>query len=138
MCATHYVEPTCYLIKFLKGILFLWNVFIRGYAWYGPCAVAIELYYGMFDYGLVPNSYTFPFVLKACSALSAIENGRKIHPQVMRTGWEKDVFADASLIDMYAKCGCVDTARQIFDKISVRDAVLWNSILAAYSQRKAR
>lgn len=92
----------------------------------------------MFDYGLVPNSYTFPFVLKACSALSAIENGRKIHPQVMRTGWEKDVFVDASLIDMYAKCGCVDTARQIFYKISVRDAVLWNSILAAYSQRKAR
>lgn len=27
--------------KILKRNLFLWNVFIRGYAWYGPCPVAI-------------------------------------------------------------------------------------------------
>ncbi|RZC61682.1 hypothetical protein C5167_023456 [Papaver somniferum] len=35
---------------------------------------------------------------------------------------------------MYAKCGCVDKARSVFDRIPARDVVTWNSMLAAYSQ----
>jgi pentatricopeptide repeat protein len=117
-----------------KSNLFLWNVLIRGYAWNGPYEAAISLYHQMLEYGLAPDNFTYPFVLKACSALSAIEEGRNIHEHVIRTGWETDVFVGAALIDMYAKCGCVESARQVFDKIEVRDTVLWNSMLAAYSQ----
>ncbi|KAM7532277.1 hypothetical protein LguiB_035687 [Lonicera macranthoides] len=117
-----------------RGNLFLWNVLIRGYAWNGPYQVAISLFYQLLDFGLVPDNFTFPFVLKACSALSAIEVGRDVHEHVIRTGWEVDVFVGAALIDMYAKCGCVGSSRQVFDKILVRDVVIWNSMLAAYSQ----
>lgn len=117
-----------------KSNLFLWNVLIRGYAWNGPYDAAISLYHQMLEYGLAPDNFTFPFVLKACSALSAIEEGRNIHEHAIRTGWETDVFVGAALIDMYAKCGCVGNAREVFDKIEERDAVLWNSMLAAYSQ----
>ncbi|XP_030972728.1 pentatricopeptide repeat-containing protein At4g21065-like [Quercus lobata] len=117
-----------------KSNLFLWNVLIRGYAWNGPYEAAISLYHQMLEHGLAPDNFTFPFVLKACSALSAIEEGRNIHEHAIRTGWETDVFVGAALIDMYAKCGCVGSAREVFDKIEERDAVLWNSMLAAYSQ----
>lgn len=117
-----------------RSNLFLWNVLIRGYAWNGPYEAAISLYHQMLEYGLAPDNFTFPFVLKACSALSAIEEGRNIHEHAIRTGWETDVFVGAALIDMYAKCGCVRSAREVFDKIEERDAVLWNSMLAAYSQ----
>ncbi|GAV64341.1 hypothetical protein CFOL_v3_07859, partial [Cephalotus follicularis] len=82
-----------------NGHLFLWNVLIRGYAWNGPYVVTIRLYYQMLDHGLVPDDITFPFVLKACSTLSAVEKGREIHEHVIRTGWEKDVFVGAALID---------------------------------------
>ncbi|KAF3450734.1 hypothetical protein FNV43_RR06823 [Rhamnella rubrinervis] len=117
-----------------KGNLFLWNVLIRAYAWNGPYEVAISLYHQMFDYCLVPDGYTFPFVLKACAALSDYEEGLAIHEQVIRTGCETDVYVAAGLIDMYAKCGRPQSARIVFDQIEVRDAVLWNSMLAAYSQ----
>ncbi|XP_052183174.1 pentatricopeptide repeat-containing protein At4g21065-like [Diospyros lotus] len=117
-----------------KDNIFLWNVLIRGYAWNGPYEVAISLYYQMLDYGIIPDNFTFPFVLKACSALSAIGVGRDIHDNVIRTGWEMDVFVGAALIDMYAKCGCVGDSRRVFDRILDRDVVLWNSMLAAYSQ----
>lgn len=116
-----------------KGNLFLWNVLIRGYAWNGPYDVALKLYYQMLDHGLEPDNFTFPFVLKACSSLSALEVGRDIHDHVRRTRWESDVFVSAGLIDMYAKCGCVDDAREVFDRILHRDVVLWNSMIAAYS-----
>ncbi|MED6140099.1 hypothetical protein PIB30_089928 [Stylosanthes scabra] len=117
-----------------KQNLFLWNVLIRGYAWNGPHHAAISLFHQMLHYGLNPDNFTFPFVLKACSALSAIGEGRAIHECVTRTGWERDFFVGAALVDMYAKCGCVVDARHVFDKIAVRDAVLWNSMLAAFAQ----
>ncbi|KAL5997605.1 hypothetical protein ACLOJK_008535 [Asimina triloba] len=120
--------------KIPKGNIFLWNVLIRGYAWNGPYDAALSLYYQMFDYGLQPDNFTFPFALKACSSLSAIDKGRDIHDHVVRTGWESDVFVGAALVDMYAKCGCVESAREIFDRISERDVVLWNSMISAYSQ----
>lgn len=107
---------------------------IRGYAWNGPYEVAVSLYYQMFDHGLAPDNFTFPFVLKACSALSAIDVGRDVHEHVRRAGWETDVFVAAALIDMYAKCGNVGSSIVVFDKILERDVVLWNSMLAAYAQ----
>ena len=120
--------------KIPKGNLFLWNVLIRGYAWDGPYEVAISLYQKLLDYGLAPDNFTYPFVLKACSALSAIKEGKDIHDHVIRTGWGDDVFVGAALIDMYAKCGCVESAREVFEKVVKRDVVLWNSMLAAYAQ----
>ncbi|KAK1578111.1 hypothetical protein Q3G72_027603 [Acer saccharum] len=54
----------------------------------------------MNEYGLVPNNFTFLFVLKACSALSSIERGRKIHEDVIRSKWEKDVLVGSALIDI--------------------------------------
>lgn len=119
-----------------KGNIFLWNVLIRGYAWNGPYEAAISLYYQMLNYGHVPDNFTLPFVLKACSALSAMEVGKSIHEHAKRTKWDKDVFVGAALIDMYAKCGCVGRSREVFDNVNIpeRDVVVWNSMLAAYSQ----
>ncbi|KAK6155947.1 hypothetical protein DH2020_010195 [Rehmannia glutinosa] len=122
--------------KIPKSNIFLWNILIRGYAWNGPYEAAISLYHQLLDHGLVPDHFTFPFVLKACSGLSAINVGREIHDQVRKTGWEMDVFVGAALIDMYAKCGFINESRRVFDKIVNRDVVLWNSMLAAYSQNR--
>lgn len=107
---------------------------IRGYAWNGPYEVAISLFYKMQqDHELVPDAYSFPFVLKACSALSDIKAGRDIHELALKTQWDTDKFVGAALIDMYAKCGCVEESRQVFDKILDRDAAVWNSMLTSYS-----
>ncbi|KAJ0785197.1 putative tetratricopeptide-like helical domain superfamily, DYW domain-containing protein [Helianthus annuus] len=134
-CSCNYLSNAHQLFdKIPKRNVFLWNVLIRGYAWNGPYNNAVSLYYNMIDHGVVPDNFTFPFVLKACSNLSAIDVGRDVHEHVVRTGWETDVFVGAALIDMYAKCGDVGSARQVFDKIVERDVVMWNSMLAAYAQ----
>lgn len=78
---------------------------IRGYAWNGPYQAAISLYYQMVEFGLVPDNFTYPFVLKACAALSDIKVGRDIHENTTRSGLETDFFVGAALIDMYVKCG---------------------------------
>lgn len=116
-----------------KENIYLWNVLIRGYAWHGPHEMAIKLYYEMINHGILPDSFTFPFMLKACSALSAIDTGKEVHELAVRTGWEKDVFVGAGIVDMYAKCGCVADARDVFDRMSERDVVVWNTMIGAYT-----
>ncbi|KAE8789817.1 pentatricopeptide repeat-containing protein [Hordeum vulgare] len=117
-----------------KRNVFLWNVLIRAYAREGPREAAVRLYRGMVEHGVEPDNFTYPLVLKACAALLDLETGREVHQRVSGTRWGQDVFVCAGVVDMYAKCGCVDDARAVFDGIAVRDAVVWNSMIAAYGQ----
>ncbi|XP_057952680.1 pentatricopeptide repeat-containing protein At3g16610 [Malania oleifera] len=111
----------------------LWNMMIRAYAWNGPFDAAIDLYYLMLESGLTPTKFTFPFVLKACSSLRALEDGKEIHDHATRLGLDSDVFVCTALIDLYAKCGSLIDAQRMFDNMSHRDVVAWNAMIAGFS-----
>eukprot|EP01018_Ginkgo_biloba_P036697 Gb_40434 [translate_table: standard] len=113
---------------------FLWNVLIRGYATNGCFEEALALSYEMQETGMKPDKFTFPFLFKACAGLSALQEGKEIHNQVLRRGFESDVFVGTALIDMYSKCGKVELARHVFDKMSNRNVVSWNAMIAGYVQ----
>ncbi len=48
-----------------------------------------------------PNEFSFVEVIKACAGLVAPEDGRNVHEQIIQSGWESNVFAGCSLVDMY-------------------------------------
>ncbi|XP_057866931.2 pentatricopeptide repeat-containing protein At3g26782, mitochondrial [Cryptomeria japonica] len=112
----------------------LWNVIIRGYAINGPVDEAITLYKEMRERGFWPDKYTFPVVLKACASFSALREGKRVHGNIVKTGFEGDVFVGAGLLDMYAKCGCIENAFQVFNKMHDRDTVSWSAMIAGYVQ----
>eukprot|EP01018_Ginkgo_biloba_P010117 Gb_21745 [translate_table: standard] len=120
--------------KISKPNSFLWSTMIRGYARNGYCEDTLKLYYQMQLAGIPPDNFTFPFVLKACAGLSALQEGKEIHYHIVRNGFDSDVFIEASLIDMYAKCGNIESARQVFDKMSTRDVVSWTAMIEGYVQ----
>ncbi len=47
----------------------------------------------------------------------ALEEGRCVHQEVIQSGLELDVFVGSSLVDMYAKCGSMDDAWRVFNKM---------------------
>ncbi|KAL2247198.1 UNVERIFIED_CONTAM: Pentatricopeptide repeat-containing protein [Sesamum indicum] len=106
---------------------------IRGYAWDGPFEKAVDLYNEMVDSGVTPTKYTYPFVLKACSALQDIETGVKIHGQVRRLNLDNDLYVRTALVDFYVKCGCLVEAREVFDGMPERDIVAWNAMVTGFS-----
>ncbi|KAF2320069.1 hypothetical protein GH714_023067 [Hevea brasiliensis] len=111
----------------------IWNLLIRTYAWNGPYGEAINFYYKMLELGIQPSKFTFPIVLKACSALQAIEPGKDIHVHAKRLRLDSDVYVSTALVDMYAKCGCLDDAETVFIDMPRRDVVAWNSMIAGFS-----
>ncbi|XP_044477838.1 pentatricopeptide repeat-containing protein At3g16610 [Mangifera indica] len=111
----------------------LWNSMIRAYAWNGPLERALDLYYKMIQLGVEPTKFTFPFVLKACAGLRAIDDGEEIHGHAKRLGLDRDIYVCTSLIDLYAKCGVLTRAKEVFDGMFCRDIVAWNAMIAGFS-----
>jgi len=110
--------------------LFSWNVLVGGYAKGGFFDEALNLYDRMLWVGVRPDVYTFPCVLRTCGGVPDLVKGREIHVHVLRFGFESDVDVVNALITMYAKCGDVDTARLVFDKMPKKDRISWNAMIA--------
>ncbi|XP_059077345.1 pentatricopeptide repeat-containing protein At2g13600 [Cryptomeria japonica] len=113
---------------------FSWNAIIAAYRRHGYPHEALNLFHQMQRTGVQPDQFTFSSILQACSKIGALEQGMDIHQSVMERGYLSDVVVKNSLIDMYAKCGGVHKARQLFDKMPQKDVVSWTAMIAGYSQ----
>ncbi|CAI9277461.1 unnamed protein product [Lactuca saligna] len=82
---------------------------------------------------LVPNSYTFQFLLKCCVGLSDPNKGKEVHSATYKFGHHANSSVVNSLIEMYCKCDSLLYARQLFDKMSQPDIISWTNMISAYS-----
>lgn len=106
---------------------------IREYASQGKFCQSLALYTKMTQNRLRPDKFAFPFVLKSCAGLSDLQLGKLVHQHLVCCGCHSDLFVIAALVNMYTKCGNVEDARLVFDKMSVRDLVSWTSMISGYA-----
>ncbi|EOA39926.1 hypothetical protein CARUB_v10008614mg [Capsella rubella] len=111
------------------------NYMIRGLTntWHHHEA-ALSLYRRMKFSGLKPDNFTYNFAVIACGNLEELGVGRSVHSSLFKVGLERDDHTNHSLIMMYAKCGQVGSARKVFDGITNRVTVTWNSMISGYSE----
>ncbi|KAF2291141.1 hypothetical protein GH714_020327 [Hevea brasiliensis] len=69
-------------------------------------------------------------LLRACLELNNVEIGGQLHCFILKLGFELSCFVSSALVDLYGKCGLVEDARRIFDKVLCPDLVLWNVMLS--------
>eukprot|EP01018_Ginkgo_biloba_P017192 Gb_07106 [translate_table: standard] len=110
-----------------------WNTVITAYTTHGQGQEALTLYYQMQQTDIQPTQFTFTSVLSACANLAALEQGREIHEDIIRCGFQFEVSVGNALLHMYAKCGSINEARNMFDQMSRRDIVSWNAMIAGYA-----
>eukprot|EP01018_Ginkgo_biloba_P016705 Gb_16366 [translate_table: standard] len=111
-----------------------WTAMIGGYVKHGLCEEALSLFYEMKKVRTQPDNFIFPGVLKACAALADLQQGKEVHDYITKSGIEPDVFVGNSLVEMYAKCGSIEDARLVFDKLSKKNVVSWNVMISGYAQ----
>lgn len=114
--------------------VFIWNTLIRGYADRGPCHEAIVLYRNMHQSGLSPDNYTFPFVVRSCAVQLALREGKEVHCNIIKNGFNLDVFVQSSLVSMYAQSGETSNSEIVFNEMVVKTIVSWTAMIAGYVQ----
>lgn len=102
----------------------------------GQFRQALSAYVQMRELGVTPSSYTFIAALKACSKLQDLESCKRIHSHMVQTGCESTVVVANLLLDVYAKCGSLVDARDVFEKMPQRSVVSWNAMILGYAQKQ--
>ncbi|CAN6861625.1 unnamed protein product [Brassica oleracea] len=110
-----------------------YNSIMSVYAQNGMSSEAFDVFrILMNDKGLTFNSITLSTVLLAVSHSGALRVGKCVHDQVVRMGLEDDVVVGTSIIDMYCKCGRVEAARKVFDRMRKKNVRTWTAMIAGY------
>lgn len=108
-----------------------WNMLISRCVEEGMLDEALTLFRKMQCYSIFPDSFTLATVLSACGKFGLLLYGRQIHGHVIRTSCSSE-FVLNSLIDMYAKCGFVDSAYLVFKNRQQGSVITWNSMICGF------
>ncbi|KAL0388670.1 UNVERIFIED_CONTAM: Pentatricopeptide repeat-containing protein, mitochondrial [Sesamum radiatum] len=111
--------------------VFSWSSMISGYSHNGQPNLAIELFHEMVAEGIKPNEITMVSVLSAISGLGTLKEGRWAHEYIISNSIPINDNLSAAIIDMYAKCGSINLALDVFHQIREKttDVSPWNAII---------
>ncbi|KAH7435552.1 hypothetical protein KP509_06G069000 [Ceratopteris richardii] len=114
--------------------LISWNALIAGYVDNENAQEVFVCLEQMYEEKISPNSATFAWCLKACGILKMPGKGCEFHAEIARKGWlDSDILLSNSLVEMFAKCGWLNAAQEIFNKLFARDAACWTALIEGYN-----
>ncbi|XP_028782894.1 pentatricopeptide repeat-containing protein At5g06540-like [Neltuma alba] len=108
-----------------------WTVMISGYSQAKRSREALDLFWKMTHAGVGPDEVTMVSVISACTNLGDVETGRMIHQYIYENGFGWMVSLCNALIDMYAKCGCMEQAWLLFNNMNRKSLITWNTMVTA-------
>ncbi|CAN4120825.1 unnamed protein product [Withania somnifera] len=112
-----------------KKSIVSWTAMITGYTKTGCYGDALEVFRRMQMVGMKPDWISLVSVLPACAQLGALELGKWIHFYAEKYGYLRKTSVCNALMEMYAKCGSVHQAWQLFNEMSERDVISWSTMI---------
>ncbi|CAN1758674.1 Pentatricopeptide repeat-containing protein At1g31430 [Linum perenne] len=109
----------------------LWTAMINGYVQFNQFDEAVELFRDMQARRIKPDKFLLVALLTGCAQTGALEQGKWIHEYIDENGISVDTIVGTALVDMYAKCGCIDRALSIFYALREKDTASWTSVICA-------
>lgn len=106
-----------------------WNIMLTGYIRHELLREALHVFRLMIKDAFEPDSVSISTIL-ACGLPRKL--GTQIHGWVLRRGDECNLSIANSLIVWYSNNNRLDRATWLFNQMSERDVVSWNSIISAY------
>ncbi|MQL78021.1 hypothetical protein Taro_010453 [Colocasia esculenta] len=106
-----------------------YGTLLAGYSRSNRCEDALQLFDSLLASGIRPDDVSLVTALSACAQLGALDRGQSIHNYIAHHRTRPNVFLSTGLVDMYAKCGCIDTAREVFECCPRKNLFTWNAIV---------
>ncbi|KAI4358026.1 hypothetical protein L6164_001937 [Bauhinia variegata] len=112
----------------------IWSAMIKVYERKGFELEALSMFVRMQREGVGLNFSSSISILSVCASLASLDYGKQVHAQLVVSQFDHDVYVASVLTTMYVKCGDLVKAKQIFDRFSLKDVVMWNSMITGYAQ----
>ncbi|CAA7396733.1 unnamed protein product [Spirodela intermedia] len=80
------------------------------------------------------SSTVFANLLRSCTEFDSLHGVRRVHALLLQTEFSTETFILNRLVDSYARCGSVDDARKLFDRVPHRNVFSWNAMISAYAR----
>lgn len=116
--------------------LVVWNTMISGFSLNDDLSEdALGCFRQMQCAGFRPDDCSFVCVISACSNLSSPSQGKQIHALSIKADIPSNrISVNNALVAMYSKCGNLEDARRLFDRMPEHNTVSLNSMIAGYAQ----
>ena len=124
--------------KLLDRDVVTWTALMAGYIELGNNEKVFKCCKEMEQEGISLNAISYVCILKICGNLGYVDKGISIHAEIAKKGLEKEVLLGSSLVDIYAKCGLVGEAEDIFSKLPVRNLLTWNVLISGWCEHGHR
>ncbi|CAN8325470.1 unnamed protein product [Cochlearia groenlandica] len=112
----------------------VFTAMISGYLHNSLYINAIDIFRCLVEVEMSPNEITLVSILPVIGSLLALKIGRELHGFIIKKSFDKRCNIGSAVIDMYAKCGRMDIAHEIFARLSKKDIVSWNSMITRCAQ----
>uniref|UniRef100_A0ACD5YNH8 Uncharacterized protein n=1 Tax=Avena sativa TaxID=4498 RepID=A0ACD5YNH8_AVESA len=109
-----------------------WTGMVSGYLNSGMHLQAVEVFQEMRggEEAVWPNTATVVSVASACAGLGSLEYAKWLHGYVEKVGLESKVIVTNALMDMYGKCGGLESARALFNLMHEKDLHSWTTMIS--------
>lgn len=111
-----------------------WNSMITGFAQKGCPEKALDLFRIMQESDVKPNDVTMVGVLSSCAKKLDLEFGRWVCSYIEENGISVNLTLKNPMLDMYVKCGSMEDAKALFEKMEEKDIVTWTTMLDGYAK----
>ncbi|KAH7307687.1 hypothetical protein KP509_22G072200 [Ceratopteris richardii] len=112
-----------------------WNVLISGFCQSSLWEEVLVYFEHMKHEGFPPDAVTYSNILKACGNMQSMDKGKNVHVEISMQGLlGPNTLLGSALVDMYAKCGELKRARQIFNDLAAHDVISWTALIVGYCQ----
>ncbi|MQM08136.1 hypothetical protein Taro_040989 [Colocasia esculenta] len=115
------------------GNCVLWNSVLRMYLSHGHHGEALVLYCRMRRLGVLPDGFTFPIIVRCCASIGSPALCKAVHAHAVAAGYSSHLHVDNELVLMYGGTGNMDVAQQVFESMTVRNVISWNTLLSGFS-----
>lgn len=126
-------DAYCIFREISKKDVVAWTLMLRGFSKSGNWRRTIEHFNKMIgEDGITLDFVSLITILSGCSSSGALQQGKRVHALVIKTGFQADIFVGSAVIDMYANCASMKDTIRYFELMEEKDVACWNALISGY------